>query len=43
MYNALNSNTVQTFNAAYNPTGAWRIPTAILPARVMKFSAQLDF
>jgi hypothetical protein len=43
MYNALNANTVQTFNASYNPTGAWRIPTAILPARVMKFSAQLDF
>lgn len=43
MYNALNSNVVQTYNSNYNPAGAWRIPTAILPARVAKISAQLDF
>jgi hypothetical protein len=39
----LNSNVVQTYNATYNPTGTWRIPTAILPARVAKISGQLDF
>jgi hypothetical protein len=43
MFNALNSNVVQTYNSTYSPTGSWRIPTAILPARVMKFSAQFDF
>ena len=43
LYNALNSNVVQTYNSTYRPTGAWRIPTAILPARVAKFSAQFDF
>ena len=43
MFNALNSNVVQTYNSSYSPTGAWRIPTAILPARVAKFSAQFDF
>ncbi len=43
LYNALNSNTVQTFNSAYLPTGTWNIPTLILPARVVKVSAQFDF
>ena len=43
LFNALNSNVVQTYNGAYSPTGAWRVPTAILPARVAKFSAQFDF
>ena len=43
LFNALNSNVVQTYNATYNPTGTWRIPTAILPARVAKVSGQLDF
>jgi hypothetical protein len=43
LFNALNSNTVQTYNPNYTPTGAWRVPTAILPARVAKVSAQFDF
>ena len=43
LYNALNANTVQTFNNAYNPTGAWRVPTGILPGRVTKISGQFDF
>ena len=43
LFNALNSNVVQTYNNSYSPTGPWRIPTAILPARVAKFSAQFDF
>jgi hypothetical protein len=43
LYNALNSNVVQTFNQNYDPAGAWRIPTQILPARLTKVSAQLDF
>ena len=43
LYNALNSNVVQTYNSNYSPTGAWRTPTRILPGRVAKVSAQLDF
>src|SRR5205823_4876100 len=43
LYNALNSNVVQTYNSSYSPTGSWRIPTSILPARLMKVSAQFDF
>jgi hypothetical protein len=43
LYNALNSNVVQTYNSSYTPTAAWRIPTGILPARVAKVSGQLDF
>jgi hypothetical protein len=43
LYNALNSNTVQTYNSSYSPTGAWRVPLAVLPPRVIKVSAQLDF
>ncbi len=43
VYNALNSNVVQTFNQAYIPTGAWLTPTLVLPARFAKVSAQIDF
>jgi hypothetical protein len=43
LFNALNSNTVETFNPAYNPTGTWRIPQTILPARLAKISAQFEF
>jgi len=43
LYNALNANTVQTNNSTYSPTGTWPIPTAILPARLAKVSAQFDF
>jgi len=43
LYNALNANTIQTYNANYAPTGAWRVPTLILAPRVAKVSAQIDF
>jgi hypothetical protein len=43
MFNALNSNTVQTYNNNYLPTGAWRTPNGVLPPRVVRVSAQLDF
>ena len=42
-YNALNSSVVQTENATFTPGGAWRVPTLILDARLIKFSAQLNF
>ncbi len=40
LYNALNANPVLSENANY---AAFRAPTAILPARFVKFSAQFDF
>jgi hypothetical protein len=40
LYNALNANPVLAENANF---GAWRQPTAILPARFVKFSIQVDF
>ena len=45
LYNALNANTVLSENAAYRDTTAtgFRVPTAILQARLVKFSAQFDF
>jgi hypothetical protein len=42
-YNALNSSVVQTENPNFVPGGAWRVPTLILDARLIKFSGQLNF
>ena len=43
LFNALNSNTILSVNTTYNPTGSWEIPSRILPARLVKVSAQFDF
>jgi len=43
VYNILNSDAVTTYNNGYSPTGAWLTPTAILPARYVRFNLQLDF
>ena len=45
VYNSLNANPVLTENPAYRDasSGGWRIPTSILPARFVKFGAQVDF
>jgi hypothetical protein len=43
LYNALNSNVVETYNPIYNPVGAWRTPLSILSARLSKVTAQFDF
>jgi hypothetical protein len=44
VYNALNANPVSAWNQTYGTTGAaWLTPTSILPGRLAKFSAQLDF
>jgi len=43
LFNALNSNTILGANANYLPTGAWEIPTNILPARLVKITGQFDF
>ena len=41
LYNALNTNTATAYNQTYGP--AWLTPTAVLPARFIKLSAQIDF
>jgi hypothetical protein len=43
LYNALNTNTVQTYNATYSPTATWPVPTLIVPARLARISAQINF
>jgi hypothetical protein len=43
LYNIMNNDVVTTYNQMYVPGGAWLTPTAILPARYVKFSAQFDF
>jgi Carboxypeptidase regulatory-like domain len=48
LYNMLNTSAVQTFNQTYIPTAlsgssAWLAPQAILPARFVKLTAQIDF
>ncbi len=42
-FNALNSSVVQTENATFVPNGTFRVPTLILDARLIKFSAQFNF
>jgi hypothetical protein len=43
VYNATNSNAIQTYNEAFIQNGAWLTPTLILPARFAKLTAQVDF
>ena len=43
LYNATNSNAVQTYNATFVPNGVWRLPNSILSARFAKITAQFDF
>ncbi len=40
LFNALNSDSTLTVNQAY---ASWLRPTAVLNARLMKFSVQFDF
>jgi hypothetical protein len=43
VYNATNSNAIQSYNEAFIQNGAWLTPTLILPARFAKLTAQIDF
>ena len=43
VYNVLNGNPVLTYNAAFIPNGNWLVPTSVLQARFVKFSATIDF
>lgn len=43
-YNVLNNNTVLTVNPSYGTNGAtWMVPQVIMPGRLIKFAAQLNF
>ena len=41
IFNALNGNTATNYNQTYGP--AWLTPTAVVPARFIKLSAQFDW
>ena len=44
LYNALNSNAILTQNTTFSTTNsAWLRPTSIMPGRLVKFGATLDF
>jgi hypothetical protein len=44
LYNVLNSNNVLRMNGAYGTNGAaWGRPQAIVPGRLVKFGAQVNF
>jgi hypothetical protein len=48
VFNAMNADTILTYNQSYNPaalTGsqAWRAPTSVLTPRFVKIGAQIDF
>ena len=40
MFNALNADTVLTYNQAFTPGGAWLVPTTVLTARTAKITVQ---
>lgn len=43
-YNVFNNNTVLTVNPSYGTNGVtWRVPQVIMPGRLIKFAAQLNF
>jgi hypothetical protein len=43
LYNAMNSDTVLSYNETYIPGGRWLIPTEVLMARTAKITVQYDF
>jgi hypothetical protein len=43
LFNALNLDTVLTYNQSFVPGGAWLVPTAVLTARTAKVTVQYDF
>lgn len=43
LYNALNSNPIETYNQNFIANGAWLTPTGVLTARFAKVTVQLDF
>jgi hypothetical protein len=42
IYNLMNADVVTNYNQAFTPGGPWLTPTAIQPARYIRFSTQID-
>ena len=43
LFNALNADTVLTYNQAFTPGGNWLVPQTVLTARTAKVTVQYDF
>ena len=43
LFNALNADTVLTYNQNFTPGDAWLVPTSVLTARTAKITVQYDF
>ncbi|HLG54818.1 MAG TPA: TonB-dependent receptor [Vicinamibacterales bacterium] len=43
VFNLLNADTVTNYNFGFVPGGSWLTPTAVVPARYARISAQIDF
>lgn len=43
VYNSFNSNSIESYNESFIVGGAWLRPTAVLPGRFAKVTAQFDF
>jgi hypothetical protein len=43
LFNALNFDTVLTYNQTFVPGGSWLVPTSVLTARTAKITVQFDF
>jgi len=43
LFNALNADTVLTYNQAFTPGGNWLVPQTVLTARTAKITVQYDF
>ena len=43
VFNLLNADTVTNYNFGFVPGGSWLTPTAVVPARYARISAQVDF
>ena len=43
LYNALNKDTILTYNQAFTPGGNWLVPLTVLTARTTKLTVQWDF
>jgi hypothetical protein len=43
IFNALNADTILTYNQSFTPGGAWLVPNTVLTARTTKITVQYDF
>ena len=43
LYNALNTDAIQTYNQTFVLNGSWLLPNGIIAARFFKITGQIDF